>query len=60
MSDLPDKMYVRRLVPLSEEQKRSYTEMKRLALRLTMAARHDTRSDTDHASATDMLWSYTR
>ena len=30
--DLPDKMYVRRLVPLSEEQKRSYTEMKRLAL----------------------------
>ena len=30
--DLPDKMYTRRLVPLSEEQKKSYTQMKRLAL----------------------------
>jgi SNF2 family DNA or RNA helicase len=30
--DLPDKMYVRRLVPLSEEQNKSYKEMKRLAL----------------------------
>ena len=30
--DLPDKMYTKRLVPLSEEQNKSYKEMKRLAL----------------------------
>ena len=30
--DLPDKMYTKRLVPLSDEQTNSYNEMKRLAL----------------------------
>ena len=30
--DLPDKMYTKRLVPLSDEQTKSYNEMKRLAL----------------------------
>ena len=30
--DLPDKMYTRRDVPLTDEQKRLYTQMKKLAL----------------------------
>jgi SNF2 family DNA or RNA helicase len=57
--DLPDKIYTRRNVPLTEEQAKAYRQMKELALvHLDNGESSDDRQyfDANYAVTTDYLW----